>query len=157
MQFQSTNMDSRRVIIRRLPPVLQLRDFNCDYNIARHLSDDELSKYIIKRDVAGLIKVIYKHPKVPSHACVRYESGHFIVYTNNRWERGHNVVRELIETAYRVMHSHYIQKPDHLYDAHAQFNIEPNMYKIGVWLEDLWDNALDEMADIKSDIIRVLQ
>lgn len=154
----SSNRPPNKIIARK-PCTLQLCDFSSDYNIASHVDPVLISNCLIDRNVARLLKDVYCSTKAPHRNCVRFTGGQLQVYTNSSWscpKTQQQLLRELIETAYRIMRAHFNNHPDSVIDAHHQRKLEPNMYKIECWLEDLWDNALDNIDDIHRSILVAL-
>ena len=137
-----------------------IRDFNCDLNIAVHIDNNDLSRLLIARDVPGLIKRIYRDPNAPWNHCVRYSQGIFAVHNQGKWDTDKStpaVTRELIETAYRVFRKHFDNNSDFVYEMFVKMEIEPDMFGIEVWLEDLWDGDLKNLGEIKVGIQNALK
>lgn len=145
------NSDTRR---------LSLRDFNCDLNIAAHMDGCILSRLLIRRDVAGLIKLVYNNKLVPANQCVKFSLGRFVVHNKGQWVAASSVpkvTRELIETAYRVFRKHFDSNIEDVHDMFVEMELEPDMFAIEAWLEDLWDGNLYNLPNINADIIDSLK
>lgn len=150
-----------RVIVKsRKPTGVVLRDFSSDYNIARHVSSDFISECLIDKNITRLIKAIYCDPNVPHNHCIRCVAGQFQVYMNKQWTpvRSQNhLLRELTETVYRIMRAHFNSFPDAVMQKFHKRSKEPDMYAIESWLEDLWDDALDNTDTIHVSVLALFR
>ena len=147
---------SRRIIQRYRPEAPKnqiIRDFSDDEDLAKHLSTSELTSYVVKQDVAGLVQALYNNPSVaPQNVCVYCETATSTCYTHHRgtWAPTHSdaLQRELLETAYRIMRRHFNEHTDEVYDFYISNSSDrsnyPNLYNIECWLEELWEGSLTD-------------
>lgn len=158
--LQTTEPKATNVVMSRKPNSIILRDFSSDYNIARHVSSDFISDCLVDKSVSRLIKAIYCDPNVPHNHCIRCVSGQFQVYTKNLWSTVRSpahLTRELTETVYRIMRNHFNKSPDEVLEKFHKRNKAPDMYSIETWLEDLWDDALDNSDAIHASILAIFR
>lgn len=156
----STNQTQTKTVMSRKPTNIILRDFSSDYNIARHVSSDFIVDCLIDKSAVRLIKAIYCDQNVPHNHCVRCIAGQFQVYTKNHWtsvKAPNDLARELIQTVYRIMRNHFNKYPNTVIEKFHTRNNEPNMYSIETWLEDLWDDALDNSNTHNSSILSLFR
>jgi len=151
---------SKQTIIRRLPQKLIIRDFNNDTNIARHLSKDFVTECLVLQNVPKLVKGLYNNDAMPCQKCVRYVNDGFLIHIDGQWSHSTSttkVLQEIIETSYRILRNHFNNNPDLVYDYYTHNGMQPDLYKLETWLEDLWDNVLDDIKEIRQQIIACLQ
>lgn len=151
---------SKSRIIRRLPQKLVIRDFNNDTNIARHLNKEFITECLVLQNVPKLVKALYNNDAMPCQKCVRYVDGRFLIHTDGEWSCSKStpkVLQEITETCYRIMRNHFNANLDHVYDYYTCQGLQPDMYKLEMWLEDLWDGTLDNIKEIWQNVTECLQ
>ena len=135
----------------------QPRDFYDEAGIADHISFLNMTQLLLRRDVPGLIKALYTHKP---NQCVKYNPTKqiFEIFTDHRWVESRSIkVRELVETAYRVFRRFFDKNTHGIYEFwYQEYKEEPYLYKIDIWLEDLWNEKVDNISSINKSIIKAL-